>query len=333
MLEHGLAAGHSSRDKTLSRSCQLGTGAAQSAQTQIICIWAHAALKMATTGSVLDASGGKSVQLLYDVSPLQVAPRPAASIALEYEPGFVEPPHAHPRAQLLYPTRGVLSVMTDHGAFLVPPQLAIWIPSCVQHEVHCRGRVHVRTLYVDPLCDPALPLQPYIMEVPDLMRSLIVETMRFPLDYNLEGREAQIVSLLLREICSRPVDERHLPLPQSERIAHVCRAILKDLQGDGTIEQWAHKLGMSRRTLCRLFRRETGMGFSAWRQHARLLEAISLLAAGHPITTVAFDVGYDSASSFTAMFRRATGMTPSEYMTRFPITRRGNRRRTSVSPE
>ena len=73
---------------------------------------------------------------------------------------------------------------------------------------------------------------------------------------------------------------------------------------------------MSRRTLTRLFRQQTGMSVAAWRQQVRLLEALSLLAMGRPVTTVAYDVGYDSPSSFTAMFHKVFGVAPSQYFAR-----------------
>jgi AraC-like DNA-binding protein len=38
-----------------------------------------------------------------------------------------------------------------------------------------------------------------------------------------------------------------------------------------------------------------------------------LLAAGQPITRIAVDLGYDSPSAFTAMFRRSLGAPPSHY--------------------
>jgi AraC-like DNA-binding protein len=55
------------------------------------------------------------------------------------------------------------------------------------------------------------------------------------------------------------------------------------------------------------------MSFGAWRQQARLIEALARLGAGEPVTTVAFDLGYESPSAFTAMFRRSLGVTPSRY--------------------
>jgi AraC-like DNA-binding protein len=65
--------------------------------------------------------------------------------------------------------------------------------------------------------------------------------------------------------------------------------------------------------LARLFRQETGMSFGAWRQQARLIDALGRLAAGQPVTDVALDLGYQSPSAFTSMFRRALGRAPTHY--------------------
>jgi AraC-like DNA-binding protein len=45
----------------------------------------------------------------------------------------------------------------------------------------------------------------------------------------------------------------------------------------------------------------------------RLLAALERLACGEPIAVVALDLGYRNPSSFSAMFRRALGTTPSAY--------------------
>ena len=69
----------------------------------------------------------------------------------------------------------------------------------------------------------------------------------------------------------------------------------------------------SERTVARLFLSETGLSFGAWRQQARVLEAMGRLGGGAPVTQVALDLGYDSVSAFSAMFRRAAGASPSAY--------------------
>jgi AraC-like DNA-binding protein len=55
------------------------------------------------------------------------------------------------------------------------------------------------------------------------------------------------------------------------------------------------------------------LSFRAWRQQVRLLGALERLAAGQAVTTVAWELGYESPSAFGAMFRRALGTTPGRY--------------------
>jgi AraC-like DNA-binding protein len=64
-----------------------------------------------------------------------------------------------------------------------------------------------------------------------------------------------------------------------------------------------------------LFRAETGLSFGAWRQRARLLSALQLLAENESVTQTAIAVGYASTSAFVAAFRRALGNTPGQYFT------------------
>jgi AraC-like DNA-binding protein len=63
---------------------------------------------------------------------------------------------------------------------------------------------------------------------------------------------------------------------------------------------------------------KTGLSFGAWHQRLRLTEALARLRAGIPVTTVAQDLGYDSPSAFSAVFRRALGRAPSRYFARTP---------------
>jgi AraC-like DNA-binding protein len=43
------------------------------------------------------------------------------------------------------------------------------------------------------------------------------------------------------------------------------------------------------------------------------MEALSMLTSGKPITSVAYNIGYESPSAFTAMFHRAFGVPPRQY--------------------
>ncbi|MCH4564580.1 helix-turn-helix domain-containing protein [Halomonas sp. EGI 63088] len=52
----------------------------------------------------------------------------------------------------------------------------------------------------------------------------------------------------------------------------------------------------------------------AWRQQACLLAALPRLSAGASITAIALELGYDSPSAFSTMFRKALGQPPSAFV-------------------
>lgn len=244
----------------------------------------------------------------------QDVPRPVAALADEYESGTIQPRHSHKRAQVLYSISGVASVTTDHASYILPPQRALWIPSGVAHEMSCRGHVSVRTLYIDERVRGDLPEACRVFEVSDLLRELIIAAVRMPIEYDEAGRDGRVMRLILDEIASAPSIPLDISMPQDPRLLKVCRAILDDPAHADTLDDWARIAGMGRRTFTRMFRRETQMSFATWRQHVRLMEAMSRLATGEPVTAVAFDVGYNSPSAFTAMFRKAFGAAPTRYI-------------------
>ncbi|MGV8267592.1 helix-turn-helix domain-containing protein, partial [Pseudomonas aeruginosa] len=58
---------------------------------------------------------------------------------------------------------------------------------------------------------------------------------------------------------------------------------------------------------------ELGVTFVHWRRQVRLAAALPRLAAGEAVARIAVDLGYQTPSAFSAMFRRLTGSTPSRY--------------------
>ena len=243
----------------------------------------------------------------------QDVPRPVSALADEYPADYVDPRHFHERGQLLYASAGIMCVITDSASFVVPPQRGLWIPPRVFHEVHCRGNVSVRTLYIDVTARPHLPSDCRVIEISSLMRELIIEATILPVEYDEDGRDGRVMDLILDEITHTPAVPLHVPMPRHPNLERTCRSILANPSQRDTLDALAARASMGRRTFTRHFKRETGMTFAAWRQHVRLMEALSRLAIGHRVTSVAFDVGYSSSSAFTAMFKRTFGVPPREY--------------------
>lgn len=245
---------------------------------------------------------------------LQDAGRPVVAMAATYVSGSVGTRHSHRRAQLLHALSGVMTVITGEGSWVVPPQHALWLPSGVVHQSRCWGDVALRTLYVEPEAAGGLPATCRLLEVSPLLRALINEAVTLPIEYDVAGRDGQVMGLALAEIGRMPALPLSAPMPRDRRLARICEAILRDPGNDQDLEHWARVGGLGRRTLTRLFRQETEMSFAEWRQQVRLMEALTRLAAGEPVTTVALDLGYDSPSAFSAMFRRIMGISPREYL-------------------
>jgi len=246
----------------------------------------------------------------------QHVPRPVSAMPKDFPSGHTIRPHRHARAQLVYAVTGVMRVTTEKGAWIVPPQRAVWMPAGMQHEIRMSGRVAMRTLYIEPAVAPASLDDCTVLEVAPLLRALILRAVEEPVDYDERGSAGLVMALILEELRRVTRVPLRIPLPADARLAALCRALLDDPAAADTLDDWAERVGASARTLARLFQRETGMGFTQWRQQVRLAEAVSRLAQGEPVALVSEHLGYASASAFTAMFRRALGATPRHYLAR-----------------
>jgi AraC-like DNA-binding protein len=240
-------------------------------------------------------------------------PRPVVSIGNDYPPSFELMSHQHRRGQLLYAASGVVAVSTPQGAWVAPPARAVWIPGSTPHAVHMVGAVSTRSVLIEPAAAQALGETCRVLAVSPLLRALLVAAADLPLEYDEHGRDGLVMALLIAEIERAPTIPLAVPLPTSPPLATQCHRFLEHPQANETIDAWADELGMNRRRFTRLFRRQTGMSFAQWRQQACLSVALPRLAAGEPVITIALDLGYESSTSFSTMFKRVLGMPPSRY--------------------
>jgi AraC-like DNA-binding protein/mannose-6-phosphate isomerase-like protein (cupin superfamily) len=239
--------------------------------------------------------------------------RPAAVLEIDYPDGYCTGWHTHPRAQLVFAIQGVMHVRTRTGSWIVPPNRAVWLSAGLEHEVRMCGAVRMRTLFVAPEASPHLPRTDCVISVSPLLRELLVAAVSIPIDYDPASRDGRLVGLLLDELRTLDVIALHLPTPSERRLRQVCEAISQTPDDSSSAAVWARRLGITAKTLHRLFRQHTGMSFAQWRQQARLLQALEHLAAGRQVIDVAADCGYASQSAFTAMFRRQFDVPPSVF--------------------
>ncbi|MFM0502682.1 AraC family transcriptional regulator [Paraburkholderia caffeinilytica] len=234
-----------------------------------------------------------------------------------YENGFREVWHAHEEAQLIYVTRGVLRILTPAGIWTLPPFHAMWLPAATTHELHAIGDVVVRTAYVAPDADANMQGRSrcQVLHIGELLDALVNGLTPGSQEVGDARRAELLTELFLLELARAPeVTSGTLPLPDDRRLRSICEQLLSYPENNDTIERWGERVGASPSTLGRLFRDETGLSFGQWRQQLRLVEAVARLALGVPVTVIAEELGYQSASAFIAMFRKTLGTTPQRYL-------------------
>lgn len=269
-----------------------------------------------------------SLQHLLPADPLRYAPtaeRPVRVKARRLKADSRILPHSHAWAQVAFSNAGVLRVTAADHTYIVPPSRAVWVPPGVEHVVTVVEEAELRTLYLHqpaaqpgpvPLAGVASAAAPAawrrcrVLEVSALMRELAqqLDDERLP-----EARERCIAALLQDELARAHPLPLGVGLPADKRLRALCEAVLDEPTRHATLEGWAGEAGASVRTVARLFRQELGTTFAEWRQQVLLAKALSMAARKRPMSHIASELGYASASAFTAMVRRSVGMPPSRF--------------------
>ena len=237
------------------------------------------------------------------------------SLAATFRAGAQIGAHRHPWGQLVFAQSGIMRVTTADALWLTPPTRAIWLPAGVSHSISMSGEVAMRTLYIAATRAATLPRMPHVVEVPPLLRELILHILQIRMLERARPEHDRLAGLLVDLLLAARPQDLSLPLPRDKR----ARRMADLLQAPGEARELADlakRAGASLRTLQRLFPLETGLTIETWRQKARLLQAIGYLSSGTKVTDAALRCGYQSVAAFIAAFTRQFGLTPGRYFCR-----------------
>jgi len=219
----------------------------------------------------------------------------AAHVSSEWE----QSPHRHRKAQLLYAVRGVIHCEVDSGAWIVPPQCAVWIPGGLLHAARGAGEAQCYCLFVEVEQAPQLPAECCTVAVSPLLRELIFKAAGFPVPSALDAAQERLVATLLDELAAAPVQDLHLPMPRDSRLRQLAAMLLARPGAKTPLAAWASRLGMS---------------VGRWRRQLHVIVALQRLAQGYSVKAVALELGYENTSGFVTMFRKAVGKPPARYL-------------------
>ncbi|GHA08946.1 putative transcriptional regulator, AraC family protein [Streptomyces tauricus] len=220
--------------------------------------------------------------------------------------------HQHGYHQLLYVSAGVLAVQTGEASWVASSARAMWIPAGTWHQHRVHGHSSVHTLGF-PLHDVLLDSgTPVVVAVDALVRELIIACS----EPSLPLPEANRLRAVLRDRLRRAlIEPLTLPVPGNPLLRQACALVADDLQHPRTAVWLAKRIGVSERTLARLFRTELGMTYPQWRTNVRVFHAMVLLAEGANVSETGRRCGWATTSAFIDTFNRTMGQTPGAYRT------------------
>jgi AraC-like DNA-binding protein len=198
----------------------------------------------------------------------------------------------------------------DRTSWMIPPGRAVLIPAGTPHAIRMWGDVAMRSLYVPVgITTAAFAVDTCrVISVRPLLRELILRVAEMSALDSRVAAEARLMNVLMDELDAATIEPLLLPLPSDSRALTVAEAVLRNPAETPTAETLARAAGLGVRTLERLFRAETGMRFGMWRQKARLLESVRVLAEGRSVTDAALESGYSSVSAYIAAFKQDVRM-------------------------
>jgi AraC-like DNA-binding protein len=240
-------------------------------------------------------------------------PSLVTTLTYDFVDGHVIPEHFHHEDQLVYACRGVMTVRTRDGTWVVPPQRAVWIPGGIPHSIIMSGSVSMRTLYLRSRLVRRLPRSCRVVNVSSLLRELVLHACKFPTLNKKTRAQAHLIDVIVDQLETVQAIPLQLPSPLDPRAVRVAEALRSDPGAQRSLGQICAIAGASKRTIERLFQLETHTTLGEWRQQLRLMRSLQLLAAGEKITHVALEAGYSTPSAFISMFRRELGQTPKRY--------------------
>jgi AraC-like DNA-binding protein len=226
--------------------------------------------------------------------------------------------HSHPEGQLYIAFQGLIVIEAGGDRAVLAPGRLGWVPPNMPHGASVHGHqlkhgLAGYTVHLAPSLCAALPTQAKVLRISALARSLLERMSEWPQGVPADAAALRLMTVFLDEVGNAEPDPLHLTMPHHARLLTMAAAIAENPADDTDLDSWALQLGLSRRSISRHFRAETGMSLVEWRQIARLQKGVEWLAAGQSVTAVAMDLGYDSVSSFIALFRRILGTTPAQF--------------------
>lgn len=230
--------------------------------------------------------------------------------------------HSHDLHQIEYAISGMVEVETAGTHYLLPPRQAAWIPAGLEHRVTINSAVRSIAVLFDPRLIDRPGDRARILAAPPLVREMMIYARRWPItrpsgDPVSDGFFRTLGHLVVEALGH----EAPLSLPTSTDPVVAAAISYTQRHLDAvSVAEVGRAVGVSERTLRRLFRTALGLSWRHYLVQARLLRAMALLAdPTRSVLEVSTAVGFESPSAFARAFAQYCGERPSAYRQRIGV--------------
>ncbi len=235
--------------------------------------------------------------------------------------------NVHRNPELLYITEGSGKVRIGDAVYDVVSGDLVVIGSYATHQVLPNPKVNYFCLIVDMDFCTSNRLNADRLSFPAVIRDggleerfwRIVSEYRQADSFAVAGVRCSVLELMLDlcrrfgQLCEEPVELN----PSLEYVRKAMVYIQENISKKLSLSEIADNVGLSKYYFLRRFRECTGMTVVEYVNTLRCEYAMELLSGGqHSIKQVAVACGFENFSYFSGLFKKYTGVLPSEYLKR-----------------
>ena len=227
------------------------------------------------------------------------------------------PKHKHRQGHILVVLNGVATMNVEHSEYYIPNGYFVWIPAGTVHRITFEGKAikHLNVYFPADMEMMDFYAQVGIYPIPSILYHIIDLVKQQTAFYQADDWKYELLMTLnhiLPHILNENRFQLRLPMTDHPVLQKIIHLIQAQYQSPISAQSIAEEAGMSTRSLSRYMKSELGISFVQYVRTFRIIMAIKQMVKGEEtLTNIAYNVGFDSITSFSNSFYKVTGCRPS----------------------
>jgi AraC-like DNA-binding protein len=235
------------------------------------------------------------------------------------EKGYHAPTHIRNDSQLYYCITNKIEVMLDNNWSVLEPGECVFIPPGIKRSFKGTGKepqyLLVHFISEDDVFKDLYKKKQMLSLQGQAVANRLINELSGTASYESEQMVYALITELFIEVFrSSDVVRGHKQLPKDERVRLIERYMKLNFHRSLGRDEFGKAAALSPSHVGYLYQKVTGKTLISRLTEIRIEEAKRLLENSTlPITYIAHDVGFNSFSHFTQLFKKSVGFSPSEY--------------------